>query len=76
MPITQMTKVESSQIDSMGHDPIHNVMQVAFKNGGVYSYSNVPETVYRDILTAESVGKAFNATVKKNPSEYPFTKVA
>lgn len=71
----KMNQVESSNIDAIGFDPLHHVMRVRFKNATVYDYQNVEETIYKLILNAESVGKAFNLYVKSKPTEYPFQKV-
>jgi KTSC domain len=49
-------------------------LQVEFKKGGyVYEYYfDVPETVYRELLVAESVGTFVNQNVRSN---YRYTRV-
>lgn len=76
MPVN-MIAVESSNIARVGHNEDHDkpVMFVQFKNGGTYRYENVPVATFKEIVEAESVGKVFNALVKKFPDAYPFTKV-
>lgn len=69
----EMQKVESSNIESIGH--ADEKLYVNFKNGGRYLYKNVPHAIYQEILTAESVGKALIAKVKGQPALYPFQKV-
>lgn len=69
----EMQKVESSNIESIGH--ADEKMYVQFKNGSRYSYGNVPSSIYLQVLNAESVGKAFIAMVKNHPTLYPFQKV-
>ena len=71
-----MQRVESSNIDAVGHDLNTQTLKVAFQSGGVYEYANVPLEVFQEILQAESVGKTFNRLVKSNPTQYPFVKVA
>ncbi len=74
--VKALTPVESSNIEAMGHDPITNVMTVKFKGtGDVYDYQNVNKETYLNIFNAKSVGSAFNASIKKFPQLYPFTKV-
>lgn len=71
----ELTPVISSQIEAMGHDPVHNVMRVKFKNLTVYDYQNVSAEVFEDVMRAESVGKDFNSRIKAHPVHYPYSKV-
>lgn len=72
----ELTPVKSSQISAMGHDAAHKVMTVQFKNGSTYEYQNVDEALYNKIMSADSVGKAFDAEIKKQAGAHPFSKVA
>jgi hypothetical protein len=61
----QRTSVESSQITSIGYDAKTRVLEIQFKrNGAIYSYASVPQSVYDELLTSSSVGKYFNANIK------------
>lgn len=72
----EMIKVESSQIEKMGHDAATNTMVVEFKGGSTYSYENVGSDMFHLIVhDTISVGKAFNARIKKFPALYPYKKV-
>lgn len=64
---------ESSNIASIAYSSAEQVLQVTFKNGGCYKYANVPEDVYDQIESAESVGKFFFACIK---GKYEHEKVA
>ena len=64
--------VESSNISSIGFDPKTKTLEVEFYSGGIYQYSDVPETVYSKFIRAESVGKFFHIHVKK---VYKYRKV-
>lgn len=69
--------VASRQIKAVGYDAATRRMVVEFivKNGrSVYSYEGVPPHVAAHIAFAESVGKAFGATLKADPTAYPFQK--
>lgn len=69
----EMKQVESSNISAIGH--AGHTMVVQFKNGTKYRYENVSAELYQRILDAESVGKAFNELVKKNPTAHPYAKL-
>lgn len=61
--------VISSNIDSVGYDEGQELLEVAFRRGGVWHYRNVPRDVYRGMLQADSPGKFFLAYVKGKFSE-------
>ena len=64
------TKVESSNIASIGYDG--NIMEIEFNSGAIYQYENVPIRVYDVMMKADSVGKYFNAHIK---SKYNYRRV-
>jgi len=71
-------KVKSSNIESIGYEVLDfakllGTLEVEFKGGGVYRYLEVPESMYEDMLVAESVGKFFSTHTKKGG--YKFEKV-
>jgi KTSC domain len=70
-------EVESSQIKSIGHNGA-STLEVEFHGKGdktsVYQYKEVPASVFNQIISADSIGKAFIALVKKNP-EYNHNKL-
>jgi phage repressor protein C with HTH and peptisase S24 domain len=59
-------RVKSSVVASVGYDPTQRRLEVAFHNGRVYAYFEVPPSVYEELVAAESVGKFFNENVKPN----------
>ena len=59
--------VDSSMIASIGYDQSQGTVEVEFrKNGQVWQYYDVPESTYNDVRAAGSLGKAFNAMIKKH----------
>lgn len=78
-------RVHSSNIASIGWEtsrmglagrPSANesgTLEVAFHDGGMYQYSGVPESVYRDFLSAYSKGSYFHDHIK---DRYPYREVA
>lgn len=70
----QMQNVESSQISAIGHDPSRNALRIRFKDfktkkdGATYEYQN--------FLAAESKGKHFGATIKKETAKHPYRRLS
>jgi len=58
--------VSSSNVKSIGYE--NGVLEVIFHNDKVYRYSNVPETIYKTLLSGVSVGKYLAAHVY---NQYP-----
>ena len=58
--------VNSSNIESVGYDREQNILEIAFKGGGIYQYFNVSEAIYDELMAAESHGKYFHANIKGN----------
>ena len=63
--------VASSNIAMIGYDAREQVLEVEFKNGRVYQYFGVPESVHVDLMGAGSQGKFFNANIK---NAYPSSR--
>lgn len=64
--------VTSSNVAEVGYDSVSMTLEVAFRDGRVYQYFDVPEPIYQELLQAESVGKYLNAQIK---SSYRYTKI-
>ena len=62
--------VESSNIESIAHDG--TTLEVKFKNGGIYSYANVPLEKFEALKNAESIGLHFHQHIKPH---HPATKL-
>lgn len=59
--------VDSSMIESIGYDQSAGTVEVEFRsNGQIWQYYDVPESTYNDVRAAGSLGKAFNAMIKKH----------
>jgi hypothetical protein len=65
------TPVISRIIASIGYES--GTLEIAFKRGGVYRYSGVPEHVYRDLLSAPSKGAYFGKYIR---NRYPTIQLA
>lgn len=64
--------VQSTDLSIIGYDSKTEILEVTFKNGGVYVYSKVPEVVYQALMLASSHGLYFNQHIK---DKYPASKV-
>jgi len=62
----------SSNIGQFGHDEKSEILQVEFKNGGVYQYFDVPRHVYDGMVSSDSRGQFLHANIK---GEYRYSKV-
>ena len=47
-----MIPVSSSNISSIGYQS--GTLYVSFHSGGLYAYSGVPESIYRELMSASS----------------------
>ena len=64
--------VRSTEIAIVGYDPATQLLEVAFKNGSVYHYAEVSQTVYDEMIQAKSVGTYFAKHVK---TAYSYKKI-
>ncbi len=56
--------VNSSVLAAAGYDGDRRVLEARFCSGRIYHYFDVPESVFRKLLAASSVGQYFNRSVK------------
>ena len=61
-----MIPVSSSDIASVGYE--NGTLYIRFNSGGLYKYSNVPESAYHGLMLASSHGKYFHAYIKNSYS--------
>lgn len=64
--------VTSSNIQGVAYDRDTQTLYIQFKNGSEYSYANVPNDEYEELIEASSVGSYFNDNIK---GQYAFTRV-
>lgn len=64
--------VASNNLAEIGYDRELETLEVQFTHGGVYQYFNVPAFMYERLLTADSLGRFFNAEIK---GHYPEAKL-
>jgi hypothetical protein len=58
------TKVESTTLRSAGYEAVGEILELEFTSGVVYQYLEVPASVYRSLMQAESKGTYFNREIR------------
>ena len=69
----QRFPVESSNIASIGYDPVTSTLEIEFHSGGIYRYSGVPEDIHHGLMNAGAKGSYFHLNIKN--AGYPYVKV-
>jgi hypothetical protein len=57
------TRVKSSNIHSIGYCLKNQILQIEFLDGNLYQYYRVPQSVYLELVGAESKGKFLNKVI-------------
>jgi hypothetical protein len=58
--------VQSSAIAKVGYSKRRHILEIEFVNGAVYRYLDVPVTVYRDLMSAESKARFYDSNIRKH----------
>jgi hypothetical protein len=58
-------RVESSAIATVGYSKKLHALEIEFLNGAIYRYLEVPGSVYRDLLGAESKARFYDKNVRR-----------
>jgi hypothetical protein len=66
------TQVTSNSIASVGYDPQQHVLEIEFKNGGIYRYAFVSGKIFKRLMEADAKGSYFNNTIRH---VFPTTRV-
>lgn len=65
-------QVISSNIRSVGYDGESRTLEIEFHTGGIYQYFDVPESVYKSLMSASSLGSYFYRYIR---DRYRWTKI-
>jgi len=65
--------IRSRDIAIVGYEPETGTLEIAFRSGGVYHYSGVPEEIYKILMCAHSQGTYFEHVIKH---QYPYKKIS
>jgi hypothetical protein len=73
-------ELDSSQLSTVGYQPDEQLLVVCFKpkgtaqHGTVYSYRNVPASLFDGLMNAPSHGSFLSQNITKQFTSFPFTK--
>ena len=56
--------VKSRDIAIVGYEPDTKTLEIAFRQGGVYSYTGVSPEIHQELMKAPSHGIYFNQNIK------------
>jgi len=59
-------RVDSSAIAKVGYSKRRHILEIEFANGAVYRYLDVPSSMYRDLISAESKARFYDFNIKGN----------
>ena len=68
----QRKPVVSSNLSSMGYNPITETLEVEFQTGSVYQYFEVPKEVYKELESADSLGSYLSRNIR---NEYSYERL-
>ena len=55
--------VSSSNVKSVGYDPVKRTLEIECHGGRVYQYDDVPPSVHQALMAAASHGRFFRAHI-------------
>lgn len=60
----QRQQVLSSRIISIGYDETAQVLEIQFRDAGIYQYIGVPNRIYQDFVVVVSKGRFYDGVIK------------
>lgn len=67
--------VTSSNVKSVGYDPSNKVLEVEFKNGGIFHYHEITPTQHKELMSASSIGSYLHKNIKSR-NDHKVTRYA
>jgi hypothetical protein len=58
--------VQSSAIAKVGYSKRRHILEIEFVNGAVYRYFDIPLSVHRDLMSAESKARFYDSNIRKH----------
>ena len=59
-------RVQSRVIVELGYSKRRHLLEIEFANGAIYRYLDVPPSVYRDLISADSKARYYDSNIKRN----------
>ncbi len=60
----QRQLVQSSGLAAVGYSKRRHILEIEFTNGAIYRYVEVPSSVHRDLMSAESKARFYDENVR------------
>ena len=58
--------VQSSAIAQVGYSKRRHILEIEFVNGAIYRYFDIPVSVHRDLMSAESKARFYDSNVRRH----------
>jgi hypothetical protein len=58
--------VQSRAIAKVGYSKRRHILEVEFVSGAVYRYFDIPPSVHRDLMSAESKARFYDSNIRKH----------
>ena len=58
--------VQSTAIAKIGYSKRRHIFEIEFVNGAIYRYFDVPLSVYRELMSAESKARFYDSNIRKH----------
>jgi hypothetical protein len=58
--------VHSTAIAKIGYSKRRHILEIEFVNGAVYRYFDIPLSVHRDLMSAESKARFYDSKIRKH----------
>jgi hypothetical protein len=56
--------IESTAIAKIGYSKRRHILEIEFVNGAIYRYLDVPPSVYRELMLADSKARFYDANIR------------
>ena len=63
--------VQSTAIAKVGYSKRRHILEIEFVNGAVYRYFDIPLSVHRDLMSAESKARFYDSKIRKQYRSVP-----
>jgi hypothetical protein len=64
-------RVESTAIAAIGYSKRRHILEIEFVNGAIYRYLDVPLTVHRELMSAESKARFYDSNIRRHYRSIP-----
>jgi hypothetical protein len=58
--------IQSSAIAKVGYSKRRHILEIEFVNGAVYRYFDIPVSVHRDLMSADSKARFYDSNIRKH----------